>query len=484
MKTPPVITVWPIFRVHRVHRVHRIYRVGTSLSASVIYHFLHPAFLALNREEMINHGRAQAGPYPVNPVNHVNPDHEHSINQEHNRSNHYRSTPLKTCMHLTNNALGDFRVMRDATALAEAGFAVTIVDVQKDHTRPASENVNGVSLQHLITPDWFIPSRFKPWFLIKTLKMSILAAIQLLKTDADIYHAHVEKALPACYIAARLRRKALIFDAPDLTLSDPTIMRWQTLRRLSVRFLAHMVSRCNAVITASPRYIPELQTLYCASHVTVVRNVPAYRIVPRSDRLRTYLGLGPDVHIALYQGNIQPNRSLDHLIRAAKFLAPNIVIVMMGRAEAATLLELEASIAHEQVTERVKLLPAVPYEDLLDWTASADIGLTIFPPEYSLSIRFTLPNKLFEYLMAGVPVLSSQLDAVMDVIHAYDVGRVASSLAPADLGAAINAMLADHVALEKMRANALQSAKKEFYWEKESQQLVHLYRHLLSCEDE
>ncbi len=147
-------------------------------------------------------------------------------------------------------------------------------------------------------------------------------------------------------------------------------------------------------------------------------------------------------------------------------------------------MKLETQIAREQVADRVKLLHPVPYEDLLDWTASADIGLTIFPPEYSLSIRFTLPNKLFEYLMAGVPVLSSQLDAVMDVIRTYDVGRVASSLAPADLGAAINAMLADRIALENMRANALQAAKKEFYWEKESQQLVRLYHHLLSVEDE
>ncbi len=247
--------------------------------------------------------------------------------------------PLKVCMHLTNNAHGDFRVMRDATALAEAGFAVTIIDVQKDHTRPVRENVHGASLQHIIMPTWFTPARFKLWFLIKALKMSILAAIQLLKTDADIYHAHVEKALLACYIAARLRGKPLIFDAPDLTLSDPLILRWHTLRRLSVRLLASMVSRCGAVITASPYYIPELQTLYRASHVTVVRNVPAYRVIPRSDRLRKYLGLGPDVRIALYQGNIQPNRSLDRLVRAAKFLAPNAMIVMMGKAEASTLFE-------------------------------------------------------------------------------------------------------------------------------------------------
>ncbi len=389
----------------------------------------------------------------------------------------------KVCMYLTNIALSDFRVIRDATALAEAGLEVAIVDVLQDRSQPTREEVDGFYIKHTIMPDWFISPRFKPWFLMKVLKVTILGVIQLLRTDADIYHAHVEKALPACYIAARLRGKSLIFDAPDLTLSDPAIMRWHTLRLLSVRLLAYMVSRCTAVITASPHYVPELRSLYHASHVTVVRNVPAYRAIPQSDRLRKYLGIGPDVRIALYQGSIQPNRVLDKLVHAAKFLAPNIVIVMMGQAEASTRSQLEALIASEGVSDHIKIVPAVPYKELLDWTASADIGLTIFPPEYSLSIRFTLPNKLFEYLMAGVPVLSSQLDAVVDVIHAYDVGQVVPSLAPADLGAAINAMLADQTTLERMHHNALHASQHDLNWEKESLQLIQLYHNILNVVD-
>ncbi len=392
-----------------------------------------------------------------------------------------RKTPFKVCMHLVDPAQTDFRVMRDAKTLAEAGFEVTIVDFEEDRSRPAEEEIDGVYIKHIIMPGWFTPARFKPWFLIKLVIMVMRGVIQLLRTETDIYHAHVEKALPACYIAARLRRKPLIFDAPDLTLSDPALMRWRRLRALSIRFLAHMVSKCATVITASPYYASELRALYRAPDVTVIRNVPDYRTVPTSDRLRQYLGLGPEVRIALYQGNIQANRKLDRLVYAAKFLEPNTVIAMMGHAEASTRSQLDALIASEQVADRVKLLPAMPYAELLDWTASADICLTIFPPDYSLSIRFTLPNKLFEYLMAGRPVLSAQLDAIAEVIKTYNVGQIAPSLAPADLGAAINTMLADTAALARMHNNALEVARQEFHWEKEGSKLIGLYHRILDA---
>jgi glycosyltransferase involved in cell wall biosynthesis len=240
-----------------------------------------------------------------------------------------------------------------------------------------------------------------------------------------------------------------------------------------------MVSRCSAVITASPHYVPELQALYHASNVKVVRNVPFYKAIASSNRLRQHLGLGSAVRIALYQGYMQENRELHRLVLAAKYLAPNIVIVMMGRASETVYAQLAALIAHEQVGERVKLLPAVPYAELLDWTASADIGLTIFSPDYSPSIRFTLPNKLFEYLMAGRPVISAQLDAIVDVINTYDVGCVVPSDNPSAIGAAINAMLADTTALTRMHRNALEVARNEFLWEKEQHVLLQLYHDIL-----
>src|SRR5262249_51933615 len=138
--------------------------------------------------------------------------------------------------------------------------------------------------------------------------------------------------------------------------------------------------------------------------MALVRNVPVYRTVEKSDLLREFLDIPAHVRIALYQGYIQTDRELERLVLSAHHLHPNIVIVMMGKGIGNVREQLQELIAREGVANRVKIVPPVPYAELLDWTASADIGLTLFSPQYSLSIRYTLPNKLFEYLMAGLPV--------------------------------------------------------------------------------
>ena len=382
---------------------------------------------------------------------------------------------IKVCMHVLETAHTDIRVMREATALVEAGFAVSIVDVESESSCPAEEYIRGVCVKHIRRPDWFVPTRFKPWFLVKYTLMIICSAWRLVRSPADIYHAQDQTALPACYIAARIRRKPLIFDAHELPLADVGLTRWRRLHALSARFLASMLPYCAGIITVSSPIKQEICKRYSASNVSLIRNVPVYRTVPKSDRLRQCLGIGPAVRIALYQGALQANRRLDLLVRAAAFLGQNILIVLMGWGPHQTVSQLEALIVREGVSDRIKILPEVPYEELLDWTASADIGLTTASPDYSLSIRWGLPNKLFEYLMAGIPVLTSEMGPIVEVVKTYDVGQVVSSLVPADLGTAITAMLDDHDALARMRRNALEAAKQEFNWEKESEKLIHFY---------
>jgi glycosyltransferase involved in cell wall biosynthesis len=384
------------------------------------------------------------------------------------------------CMHVLNPALPDARVMREATALAATGFDVTLVDIEHGDRRPAEERVDRVRLKHVRMKQrlarYYSPVSFIPWMLFKVARI-VLGALTVVRTRADVYHAHDATALPACYLAARLRRRALVYDVHDIPLVQPHLVRLRAVHAVSAFVIRHMMRRCTGVVTASPLYVDEVQRLFGGPRATVVRNVPVYQEVPPTNRIREYCGLPDDVRIVLYQGGLSYERSLDLLVQAAHYLKPGIVVVMMG--DGPSLPSLVEQVARERLEERVKFIPKRPYEELLSWTASADLGYNGISPDSSISTRYALPNKLFEFIMAGLPVLTPQLDACAAIVTQYDVGRVIPSLTPRDIAAAINTILDDPEELARLRSNALSAARRELRWDVESSQIVGLYRRLV-----
>jgi O-antigen/teichoic acid export membrane protein len=384
--------------------------------------------------------------------------------------------PLRVCMHVRGPLRSDARVRREARTLLEEGYIVTVVDVEPQAVAARSEQIEGIAVHHLVKPAWFVPARL-PWRIGRSAGKFVSCTLALWRVKADLYHAHDVNALTACYCVARLRRRPVIFDAHELPLYEfDRVCR--PLRRLLWRGLSHLLARCAGIITVSPAIMQEMRTRYAVDALTLVRNIPPYQAPGPSERLRQHCGLSATTRIALYQGNLQADRGLDLLVRAARFLAAGQVIVLMGRAVGQTGEQLQALIASEGVAGQVRILPAVPYAELGAWTASADVGLLLFAPAFSANIRLCLPNKLFEYLMAGLPVLATPLEAVSEVLHATRAGQVVAALTPADIGAELNALLADDARRAQLRANALQAARTQLCWEQERRQLTALYERL------
>lgn len=388
------------------------------------------------------------------------------------------STPIKVCILILRPLRSDVRSMRDATALMQRGYDVSIIDVEEEQC-PIWETSQGVPVHHIIVPDWRSLRHFEILFFLKALQVFLLSVYYLLRIHADIYHACDATALPSCYIAAKLRHKPLIYEAYELPLYDVLLSEMGAIRRIFHRLFSLLFPRfigaCSAVITVSQPIVEEIKRSYHIENVALVRNILPYRAVDPTNRLRELLGLASHVRIVLYQGYLQPDRGLDALVRSAPLLGPDIVIVMMGKGVIQP--RLEALIQEYHVSDRVKIIPPVPYVELLEWTSSADIGLTLIPLDYTLNMKMCLPNKFFEYIMAGLPVLSAPLVAVSEIITRYDVGQIVPSLSPAEIATAMNGMLADCDGLVRMRKNALNAAK-ELCWEKESEQLLYVYENI------
>ena len=401
-----------------------------------------------------------------------------SLLVEGNRTSSLSGT--RVCMHVLKSAQADVRGMRTAISLAEAGCTVSFVDIVGDSVQTSEEQIAGVDMIHVIVPDAFFATHFKKRAFFWSAFMFLRGIFRLVHIQADVYHALDLPALPACFIAAKLHRKPLIYDAYELPLATHAAAKLSKsryfLKALLSPILKIIVPDCAGIITVSPPIAAEFRASYHCQNVMLIRNIPPYQKISKSDRIRLYLGLDSRVRIALYQGYLQPDRSLDTLIYAARFLEQDIVIVMMGEDRVGTQAQLEALIAREGVTDRVKIISPVAYTELLDWTASADIGLTVYNPDYSKNVQMMLPNKLFEYLMAGLPILTSSIESIAEIVKDFDIGQIVSSLEPQDIATAINTIFADREALSRMSCNALNAAQSELCWEHELPKLIHFYQ--------
>lgn len=389
----------------------------------------------------------------------------------------------RVCMHLLVPGKSNYRVMNAARALVADGYTVTIVDVVPEVAAGCKvEMVQGILFRHLVAPDWFRPTRWKLWFIAKASVLVLRGTLALLLYRADVYHAHVEHTFFAACLAACFWRSRLVFDTPELTLYSPPFTTRPLVQKYTLYILRWLTFRCDLHLTGSPAYVPVLRTLYGDGWYRVIRHIPpqARCPLPRVPRFHERLHLPADVRIALYQGYLLPDRGLPELIRSAPYLNPGIVIVLLGLPFGTMADELQALIRSLHVEQRVKLLPPVPYEELLTWTAAADLGLLLLPPDYSLSIRKCLPNKFFEYISAGLPLLCSDLEVVAALVRRYGLGRVVTNLTPRQIALAINRLLAAHDHCRWMRDNALHLVRTQrLSWEMEQYHLLACYRDLL-----
>lgn len=385
---------------------------------------------------------------------------------------------VHVCMHVLNTVTDDVRVMREADALSAAGYDVTVVGLAREHGQLSDMTDSGVRVHRVRFSAWFVPSRPKILFLGKYLWAMFIGTARLARIRADIYHAHEIETLPACLVAARLHGASLVLDSHELPFSDPSVMRWNRLARAARLIAGSLIQRCRAIFTVSPPIAADMEQTYGVGPIHVLRNILPYQSVPRIARFHEQLGLATDTRIVLYQGLLHIGRGLVELVEAAPYLHDNIVVIIMGNGPLKG--QLEALVAERGMERRVRLIPSVPYRELLTWTACADVGMIIYPPTRSKNEQYCLGNKFFEYIMAGVPIIATRLDAVQALIQRYDIGWVIESLAPTALASAVNELLADNQSKTRarMRANALAAAKHELNWELESRVLLHVYDRL------
>ena len=303
------------------------------------------------------------------------------------------------------------------------------------------------------------------------------AVVAALRSRADAYEANDLPPLLAALIAAKLRGKPVVYRAHELWSEASPHVRFAAFWRFMERAL---VPRADYVVTPEENRsrIYEVELGARRPPVTV-RNCPPYRPPVVSHRLRDELsrrGIRCST-IVLYQGLVDSARCIEEIAEATRSFDDGAVLVIMGTGYGKWTSPATALAGYE----RIVVLPPVPYDELVPYTASADIGILLYRNDCRNNY-YCAPNKLFEYMMMGLPMIAADYPGMQPIVQGGEVGVCVDPESPQAIAAAVNRLAADPDRRERMRQNGLRLAKDRYNWELESVPLLQLYGSLAAID--
>lgn len=295
------------------------------------------------------------------------------------------------------------------------------------------------------------------------------------REDADVYNPRDAYPLLIAHWAAGLRGAKVVYDSDELNLDrNWAPSRNPVWRFLMKRYEGHYARRSAAVITTDYGRAEVLEERY-GIRPAVVLNVPERLDEPSPDEDFRRHALGDRHHLLIYQGILLPNRGLLEMLEAMSEL-PECRLAIVGYGPLRS--ELEGAIRGEGLSKAAELFDAVPFDRLMRYTAAADIGMVPIVGS-CLSYRLAAPNKLFECMMAGLPVVASDLPDMARVVRGERVGTLISDPTdPVSIAAAVRELIDGDETLEEIGRRARGAALARYNWDVERPKLLSVYEGL------
>jgi len=311
---------------------------------------------------------------------------------------------------------------------------------------------------------------------------------RLLVTKADIFLGNDLDVMPAVWLAGLIRRKPVVYDTHEYYLGMPELKgrplvkkAWQVIESIIFPRLRYIYTICDSFCDLYRKdYNKELRA---------VRNVPY--LAPVQGGLRGGAG-GPgntvaampeeiesrlppsDKYFLLFQGaGINPERGVEELVQAMEHLDPTrFHLLIIGGGDIFSLIE--HMVYDKGLTDRITILPKVPFEVLRSITKRAHLGLSLDKPT-NINHIYGLPNKIFDYLHSGVPVLVSRLVELEKIVDKYQVGAFIENHEPAHIAARIREIFDYPEQMAIWRENT-ERVRQELNWEQEGRIVVEIFK--------
>ncbi len=380
---------------------------------------------------------------------------------------------MKICMIVVNDFLHDIRVHKEAKTLAQAGNQV-IVFALRSARAPATENRAGYTIERV-----YLESRSWPrWLLLQILKYFefVVRAVRLIwRQNPAVVHAHDINGLVPGWIASVLLDAKLIYDSHELWSERKSRLHDLPGGKLVTQLMEGLlIRRADAVITVSQSIVQALAQRYPTSSPVLIQNTQEFEEVKRTDVLRRQLHIPSDQRIAIYPGNISPGRGLENVVLAVPHLEDMHVVIMGSDHMNGKIQRMAVDVG---VSERVHFVEPVPFDDVNQYVASADVGI-MCPQNVDLSYYYAAGNKLFHFVMAGIPVVVSDHPDKRRIVERHQIGVSCDETDPRSIAQALNSLVRDTGRYEQLCANARRAARDALNWQTEAAKLLALYEAL------
>jgi glycosyltransferase involved in cell wall biosynthesis len=358
---------------------------------------------------------------------------------------------MKAVIAVISDLSTDMRVRKQALLMAEEGFSVTVIG--RETGSDLRVDFPGIKIKRLRVPFRKGPAMYAFFNLYLFFYLLFLKHDICVSCDLDT--------LVPCYIVSRLSGARLVYDAHEYFtgqhgLAERRIKHavWKSAERLIVPNIDHMITVSES--------IADLYHREYGVNPLVIRNAApdVSRLVPHD---RQALGAGENELLLAYQGSgINDGRGASELIEAVAGLE-RVKLVIIGSGD---IMENLRQTVNERVLYRnISFLPRMAWEEMMRYTMCCDAGLSL-DKDTCINQRYSLPNKLFDYIAAGIPSIISPLPETSAIIERYGCGLITKDVSPEAIAGQIIRLRDDRNLYHALRQKALE-ARKVLNWEKE-----------------
>ncbi len=369
---------------------------------------------------------------------------------------------MKIVYFILNSFDFDSRARLEVEALKTAGHQVEIIAT----TGCESNHYLDCPIHRI--PQWTWPSRK-----MRFIQYNILAALKAIKIKPDAYHAVDLDTLRAATWACSRTGGKVIYESRELYTEIEALNGRPFIRGIWRRLETRLIIKAARVITVNDSIGRELVSRYSIIFPNIIRNVAPKPGSLRPINLHSKYNIPAGWKILVFQGILRNGQGLLKLLEMIKSME-RVSLVIIGDGPLMNVLKDRARSL--SIENKIRFTGMIPAAELLNYTAGADAGMLLLE-DVSINHRLALPQKLFQYLMAGIPQIVSPLPELAGFVSSEKTGFVASSASPEITAHQIDNFLFSLDQYNQAKRNCIESAKKH-NWENESTKLIKMYEEM------